>query len=81
MRWAAAGAAGAGATSAMGVSTITCVTPCSRASGWQRMRAKLVSLCRSTLTTRATGRPGGYTPSMPLVASRSPSLKSTVAGM
>ena len=52
-------AAGAGATSAMGVSTITCVTPCSLASGAHWMRVNEVSLRRSTDTTRATGSPGG----------------------
>jgi len=41
-----------------GVSTITWFTALRLANGWQTMRAKLVSLRRSTRTTRATGRPG-----------------------
>ena len=64
-----------------GVSTITWFTARRLASGWHTMRAKLVSLRRSTRSTLATGRPGAYTPSTPLVVSKSPSLTSSVTDM
>ena len=39
------------------------------------------STLRSTLSTRATGRPGGKTPSIPLVVSRSPGCTSALVPM
>ncbi len=45
------------------------------------MRAKPDSTLRSTLTTVATARPGGYTPSTPLVISRSPGCTSALPDM
>src|SRR5438105_6348448 len=64
-----------------GCSTSTWRTPSGEAVGASITLAKPVSTFRSTDVTRATGRPGGYTPSTPEVCSMSPTCTSALPAM